>query len=219
MSKRNYITKASLESVMGASYANVTDEQIDLAEEIIDSIVYTEIDNALAPYLQNRKVYKGQCTQSSIYIEALDGSDDDKYTYTVIRVLSGAKKGVVARVIGSAGGLLTLEEVTGLSGEQVVELLQVGKFPRACDVYKLDRAVYKLIPLDIEHSVKLQTKFIYEESLKSSNIFTEAGIYESESIGDDYSYRAGSNGIKAKINPMRLVSPEAIPFIKKYIKK
>lgn len=224
MSKRQYITKASLASVMPTTYNSVTDEQINLAEEIIDSVVYTEIDNVLAPFIQNSKIYKGTCTSTTITISELAGSDTNKYTYTSISIMSGAKKGTVANVLSSDGGVLTIEEVSGLTGEVVVSLSQVGKFPRVCDTTKFEGGVYKLIPLDIEQAVKLQTKFIYEQMQNNNNIFTMAGVYESESIGTNYSYQLGRGeksdgiGIRAKMARFRLVSPEVIPFIKKYIK-
>lgn len=204
-SRKGYITTAEALKYTGVT---VTDDEVSMAEDHIDSIVGYH-----APHLSTR--YIGQPLSvgaDTIALSDYGGQWEGFFRGLQIQIIDGPGRGQTRTIKSNdANGVLTLEEgwdpgdlpTTG----STYNVHQAGKFPRYKDTIWEGNKVYPAIPEAVKRAVAYQAAYIHNMPDQNRE------LKESESIGG-YSYSRGKRSAQA-----RLSAPKALTALRGYINR
>lgn len=215
MSKRQYTNIAKINGFIGQEYT-VTDQLIDQAESLVDSIVYNEAFPPLSKHynitVYGEETFTTDGANSTVTIST-GTYPTDYFRYCVVELLSD---GAILPVVASVNSTLTVEG--SVNGSQEFKVYQLGKFPRYMDTQTHNSVkTYKSIPADVQEAVAWQVKFIIDEGNKKDGVFDGEGIIR-ETIGENYSYEKGNTaGDTSSQSTLRLLAPRVKTLLKRYI--
>lgn len=233
-SRRQYITTAYLSDYLSglslnADYANA-DDLISQAEEMIDSYVgnqtkwfrissstnagiYTppdwEPDIPINRELRGRVASVPSSTQFVLQLYQQSAYQEDFFVGCWVEIIGGTGLNQTNQVSGSIlNGTITVVAAwsTALDTTSVYRIYQLGKFPRAQDVYfdSLNQPVryYKTIPDAVRRATAAQAAYI--NRMGRAFFESDSAHMQSEKLAS-YSYTRNS-----KVNPRSLfIAPEA----------
>lgn len=112
------------------------------------------------------------------------------YDYTVVKLLSGANKGLEIPIESSTctnniTRLTYFDAQTGLTGSTDILIWQIGKFPTMGDTESISSTYYKAIPTDIKRCVALQYAYRLKNKGKQTgkvSSYSVSGTSYSESF-------------------------------------
>lgn len=219
-SLRKYATIADVEE-----FADITstddiefEDRISQSEELIDA--YVGYQEKAVP-----GVHPGRATSVSgttLFDTSSDTPftyDDDYFTYCVIEIIGGTGSGQQRSISASSktNKSITVSAAwtTAPDSTSVYRIFQIGKFPRARDVYHdPDNLTYtKSIPEAVKRAVAAQMAYLVD---KGDAYFSGDGTeMESESIGN-YSYSRGAGGSSMASASVKMLGPRVRTLLKGY---
>lgn len=214
-SRRGYLSQSEL-----AQYANISivdpveaDDVISQAEELIDAYVkYVLKDDTYT--------YEGQATSGTTTTLVDDSADspldhdDDYFRLLEITIIGGTNAGERRTITSSTKSSKTITFpafTSSIDSTSIYIIRQLGKFPRAQDVFTRNEKTYKVIPEAIRRATAAQVEYIKD---KGDKFFTGGADFKSERI-DDYSYERaqGSQGVEA------MIAPKARMLLRGFVKR
>ena len=111
-------------------------------------------------------------TSSTVTIP-IDNNISNYYQRTVIRILSGNFADTLLFVRSSQGGVLTVDEVTGMTGSADIVIYQEAKFPRAYDEARLSNRLRRFIPEFLKDAVTAQYEWVENGNATSLSEFKQ----------------------------------------------
>lgn len=209
--RRNYITDAQ-------KPADSTDDQIALAEEIIDAYVgYQERfieheSDGEATSLIDQAIYDTSSRSDLAKI-------DDYFAGCIVEILSGDAAGEVRTIASSSRADKSItysgEALSGFAVGDIFRIYQLAKFPRKKDVMSRTNdsgavRYYKSIPRLVRDATIAQVEYIIEQG---DDFFVgDSSDVTSENIGN-YGYSRGSNaGSQSAI--IKMIAPRARHILK-----
>jgi len=205
ITKRNYVSLADVQTIESAA----TLEQTASAERAIDDYVGVQqrhipqtFQGQITAVTGTNKTFADTANTTHLY------QRDGYFANCILEIIGGTGVGQ-AKLITSSNydnRTVTITDVftTTPDTTSVFRIYQLGKFPRARDVFQnsAGTAYYKTIPDAIKEAVKAQVSFIIAQG---ETFFTgDNADKESETI-DNYSYSRGG----AQASTVRLLSPRA----------
>jgi hypothetical protein len=186
---RQYATAQYINSITDIDVSLLTDRLIHKAETDIDNYIADFYQGINVKLLQDNPVFAATIAGNVI---TLVGSSQslNYYQFTQARLSTGQ----ILPVLSSTNNLLTIPATADLPSNCVVQISQLGKFPRIIDQFLGN----KFIIQDIQSAVAYQVAFLIENSKAVSGVKTgintklNSKAKQSESIGENYSYDGGS---------------------------
>jgi len=180
-SLRQYTNKTVIAQIADILEADISDKLLNRAESMIDSYIADFYEGSFRKALGQTISLEATCTyftDTTLTITPNPGNSDNYYTYTVIELMDGDKKGLLIPVSSSNNNELAFDSVAGLTGQIACRVYQLGKFPMDKDTYPR-----KSIPREIIEAVAYQVEFLFKKGKKINQ-----NSKKSESIGENYSY-------------------------------
>lgn len=219
-SRRQYLTQAELAEYADITITNSTeaDDQISQAEELIDAYVGPQ-QKFLSENIEGRVA---SATSTTFTLEASRHQNvyqDDYFTYCEVEIIGGTGSGQRRIITDSTlAGVLTVASAWSTTPDSTsyYRIYQLGKFPRAKDVYfdgNVSPQIYsKSIPEAVKRAVAAQVEY---RITMGDDFFTgESSTLQSETIGD-YSYSRGNNGSSTS----SLIAPKAKQYLRGYVNR
>lgn len=180
-SLRQYTNETVIAQIADILSTDISDKLINRAESMIDSYCGDFYEGSFVrAFNQSTSIEAANTTftDTTLTVSPNPGNSDNYYTYTVIELMEGNKKGLIIPVLSSNNNQLSFATVAGLSGQIACRIYQLGKFPMYKDTYPR-----KSIPREIIEAVAYQVDFLFKNAKKINQ-----NSKKSESIGENYSY-------------------------------
>lgn len=162
MSKRSYLSITEAFEMVGLT---VTEEQINVAEELIDAYV-----GSFLKFMQHHIIGRAtSATANTLTLQTRDRNtfDINYFKWLTIEILSGTGEGQTRTIQSSTkDGVLTVSAnfTTTPDATSMYRIYQLGKFPRQCDVQAFSEVppteYVKRIPDQIKRAVAYQLEYI-----------------------------------------------------------
>jgi hypothetical protein len=211
-SRRKYVTAAEVATYSNGAYvdADVTDESLSRAEELIDGYVGYQ-DKFIAETIDGL-AQSGSTTSLQLESFQVNANQQDYYAGCEVEIIGGTGAGQRSIVTGSTLlGVLTISPAftTAPDATSYYRIYQLGKFPREQDVTFDGRHTppryYKWVPEAVKRATAAQWEYI--KKMGDDYFRTDQINFQSESIGN-YSY-AKKQGQTAP-----LIAPKAKEYLR-----
>lgn len=213
-SKRGYLSQTELAEFADITILDATeaDDQISMAEEIIDD--YVGPQDKFLQYEVRGLISAGGSNGFTLESIHVNNMQKNYLRGCFIEIMGGAGEGQRAKITNQTyEGVITVDTAfsTPLDTTSYYRIWQLGKFPRSCDV-EFDGAhtpsqYYKSVPEKIRRAVAAQVE--YRINMGDKFFGNDKTDIVSESIGD-YAYTKSESSGGAS----RLIAPKAKLLLK-----
>lgn len=218
-SKRGYLSQTELAEFADITILDATeaDDQISMAEEIIDDFVGPQ--SKFLQYEVRGLISAGGTNNFTLETIHTNNMQKNYLRGCFIEIMGGTGEGQRGKITTQTyEGVITLETAfsTALDTTSYYRIWQLGKFPRNCDVefdgVHTPQQYYKSVPEAVRRAVAAQVE--YRINMGDRFFGSDKSDMEGETIGD-YSYNksAGSGGMG------RLIAPKAKLLLKGIINR
>jgi hypothetical protein len=204
-SRRKYVTAAEVATYSNGAYvdADVTDESLSRAEELIDGYVGYQ-DKFIAETIDGL-AQSGSTTSLQLESFQVNANQQDYYAGCEVEIIGGTGAGQRSIVTGSTLlGVLTISPAftTAPDATSYYRIYQLGKFPREQDVTFDGRHTppryYKWVPEAVKRATAAQWEYI--KKMGDDYFRTDQINFQSENIGN-YGYSKKQGGTSSMIAP------------------